>query len=82
MWEGGQMDIISGHLQGRPLDGVQQQSGASGHSWVHVFHRGQEAAESMSQGILQQVVFGHCTDVQEPTKHCHLLHWELHTEWN
>lgn len=68
--------IISGDLQGRPLNGVQQQSGPGGHRGVDVLHRGQEAAEGMSQRILQQVVFRHRPDVQEPTEDCHLLHWQ------
>lgn len=63
------------HLQRRTFDGVQEESGACGHRWIDVLHRRQEATESVSQGILQQVVLGHCADVQETTQDSDLLRW-------
>lgn len=73
--------LCSDHLQGRPLDGVQQQSGPGGHGRVDVLHGGQKAAESVGQGVLQQMVFCHRTDVQEATQHGNLLRWEEIYEW-
>lgn len=63
------------HLKSWSFDGVQQQPGSGSHSWVDIFHGSQEAAESMSQSILQQVVFCHRTNIQEPTQHGNLLNW-------
>lgn len=70
---------VAADLQRRPFDGVQQQPGPGGYGRIDVLHRGQEAAESVGHRVLQQVVFGHSTDVQEPAQHCHLLDCKEYT---
>lgn len=62
------------HLQRGPLDGVEQQTSPGGYRGVDILHSCQEAAESMSQGVLQQVVFGHWVNVQKSTNHSHFFH--------